>query len=90
MIAIILAHHAKLLVFTVVAAIIAYNSCRNRTKLTRKAILLPNLSPWPHLYCFGDDGSFLEITGFDRVTFNRLLATLFDEENEDTERGRPS
>ena len=57
---------SSVLVTLIFAAIVYYNSCRNRHKLARPALLIPKHSPWQHLLTFGDDISFLDITGFSR------------------------
>ena len=50
-----------------------YNNCRdNRAILTRSAILSPRFARWEHLLNFGDDGSFLTMTGFSRPAFMLL------------------
>jgi len=54
-----------------------YNSCRNRSKLKRKALLPPDQAPWAHLYRRGDNHSFFVITGVDRSCFKALLEVLF-------------
>jgi hypothetical protein len=56
---------------------IIYNSLRRRSLLTRSAILLPGQSPWMHIWDKADDGSFLELTGFDRHSFDVLVQVLF-------------
>ena len=68
---------------------VVYNSCRNRRKLKREALLKPKFSAWNRLYCKGDDGSFLELTGFNKKTFKLLLKDLFDEEPVRAKVGRP-
>ena len=73
------------------AAAMWYNSMRNRSRLTRSAILEPKLSPWARLYQFGDEGSFLELTGFTREAFRNLRNVLFgDRDNNGRRVGRPS
>ena len=57
----------------ILASIHTYNSCRNRTKLTRKGILNPNQSPWKKLLDDGRDEDFLCITGFNRFAFKELV-----------------
>ena len=44
----------------------AYNSVRERHYLRRQAIVSAKLSPWMKLYLYGDDISFLNLTGFTR------------------------
>jgi hypothetical protein len=56
--------------FILIAFIHIYNNARdNRPILTRSAILQPRLAPWERLLNFGDDGSFLTMTGFSRASF---------------------
>ena len=62
--------------FILVLCIHVYNNIRdNKPILTRRAILQPRLAPWERLLNFGDDGSFLTMTGFTRPAF-LLLETL--------------
>lgn len=80
-----------LFIVTLFAAAIWYNSLRVRARLTRSAIVEPRLSPWKRLFEFGDAGSFLELTGFTRVAFERLKIVLFGHRDNDERRiGRPS
>ena len=64
-------------VCAVVYSVMYYNSLRRRSFLTRTAILLPGQSPWLHIWENADDASFLELTGFDRYSFNLLVQVLF-------------
>ena len=66
-----------------------YNSLRNRSRLTRSAVLLPHVSPWNRLLNNGDDGSFLEMTGFSRPAFNELRSVLILDEENIRRPGRP-
>ena len=62
--------------FILALCIHVYNNIRdNKPILTRRAILQPRLAPWERLLNFGDDGSFLTMTGFTRPAF-LLLETL--------------
>ena len=54
----------RLKIVLVVAFIHLYNSQRQRHKITKKALLGPNFSPWKKLLNHGDDASFLDIPGF--------------------------
>ena len=63
-------------VCAVVYSVMYYNSLRRRSFLTRTAILLPGQSPWLHIWENADDASFLELTGFDRYSFNLLVQVL--------------
>ena len=56
-----------------------HNSFRERHKLTRSAILSPESCAWRHLLQNGDEQSFLELTGFNKQTFNALVLILFDD-----------
>ena len=69
-----------IVVLTIFTAAIWYNSVRNRSRLTRSAVLQPSINSWQHLYANGDDLSFLEMTGFDRVSFMCLESLLFEED----------
>jgi len=62
---------------SVLLCVHVYNSCRNRSKLKRKALLPPDQAPWAHLYRRGDNHSFFVITGVDRSCFKALLEVLF-------------
>lgn len=55
----------------------AYNNARERACLTRSALLSPALSPWHRLMDFGDNNSFLVITGMTRPVFAYLEQVLF-------------
>jgi len=52
--------------------------------LTRSAILSPAFSPWQRLYTFGDDQSFLTMTGMNRHAFMMLEQALFVNSNANT------
>ena len=79
-------------VCAVILAVMIYNGQRNRSKLTRSAILLPSLSPWTHIYANADPSSFLTLTGFNRESFELLYHILFDDfpEKDTSIGGRPS
>ena len=70
-----------LMLVVLCAGVVYYNSIRNRSKLTRSAILQPALSPWNRLYIHGDESSFLEMTGFTRIAFGRLKEIVFPPRN---------
>jgi len=63
------------LVVTLVFMIHMYNATRDglRHYLLRKALVHPKLSPWRRLLSSGDEKSFLDLTGFDFVTFRELV-----------------
>jgi hypothetical protein len=54
----------------VLLVVLYLNGQRDRHHLTRSALLLPTNSPWCRLQKYGDDTSFLHITGFNRDTFH--------------------
>lgn len=68
--------------------IILYNRCRTRHQLKRQALVHPNVSPWKRLYNFGDDISFLNLTGMNRPSFHLLLQILFP--HNVVKKGRPN
>jgi len=55
-----------------------HNSLRDRTYLLREALVSPRESPWHKLYNYGNDSSFLHMTGLNREAFGSLLDCLFD------------
>ena len=57
--------------------VLVYNSLRRRSKLHRQGVVPPGLSAWNYLFRNGDDSSFLNITGFDRATFEMLHFLLY-------------
>ena len=65
-----------IVVFAVVLLCHYHNSIRERSFLTREAILLPSVSPWRQLMDYTDDSSFLHMTGLTRFAFNELLHIL--------------
>lgn len=75
----------------VFAAVLYYNSLRNRHRLTRSAIVLPQHSPWAHIVANADEGSFLNLTGFTRHAFQQLADIIFPVEPflVGRKRGRP-
>ena len=62
----------QLYVAASVSMLIYHNSIRRRHHLTRSGILPTNASPWRHLYENGDEGSFLNLTGFSREAFEEM------------------
>ena len=62
-------------VVTIVALVITYNSIRDggRHYLLRQALVHPKFSAWRRLLNYGDEGSFLDLTGFDFRTFRELV-----------------
>ena len=52
-------------------------------------MLLPHVSPWDRLLNNGDDGLFLEMTGFSRPAFNELRSVLILDEENIRRPGRP-
>ena len=70
------------------AILCVYVSVRNRHNLTKSALPSVSASAWAALFNFGDDASFLELTGFDRASFYELHDIIFfGEERQST--GRP-
>ena len=63
----------KLKLLALYYSIRAYNSCRRRSKLTRKAVVDVDQSPWKKLLRDGSDNDFLCITGFDKQKKRSLL-----------------
>lgn len=64
-------------IILLVALIQAYNACRRRCYLTKYALLPPNLTPWQRLLDFGDEQSFLLMTGMSKNGFLYLEDVLF-------------
>ena len=62
-------------VVAIVALVITYNSIRDggRHYLLRQALVHPKFSAWRRLLNYGDEGSFLDLTGFDFRTFRELV-----------------
>lgn len=82
-----------LLLFCVlVGGILVYNNARSRrAKLGRSGLLWPQQAPWVKLYRHGDDGSFLNLTGFSKSAFVILNKIVFPEnDNGIMKRGRRS
>jgi hypothetical protein len=77
-------------IVTLFMAVVWYNSLRSRSILTRSAVLEPILSPWNRVLVYGDEGSFLELTGFSRMAFASLESYLFTADANDRRVGRPS
>ena len=72
-----------------ISAIAHYNSIRNRSHLQRQALLQPKFSPWSRLLNYGDESSFLTLTGFDFNSFRRLVVILSPDDDEQRIGGRP-
>jgi hypothetical protein len=79
----------QLYVAASVTMVLYYNSIRRRHHLTRSGILFPSQSPWRHLYDNGDDGSFLNLTGFSREAFEELHEFLYLGHQNHRGHGRP-
>ena len=64
-----------------VAAVVIYNNARETPRhfLRRRALLHPKFSPWRRLLNFGDEGSFLEMTGFNLEGFRELVRSVATE-----------
>lgn len=81
-------NHLVLRLIWLVAVVHAFNSCRERNFLTRSALLSPALSPWQRLIQFGDDSSFLLMTGMNRNAFSYLENLLLQDTAARDPRGR--
>ena len=79
----------RVILLLLAAFIVCYNNCRNRSYLTRSAILHSKLSPWAKVFHGADDNSFLEMTGMTRSSFGVLKSILFPRDNNVVRRGRP-
>ena len=79
----------QLYVAASVSMILYYNSIRRRHLLTRSGILFPGQSPWRNLYENGDEGSFLNVTGFSREAFEEMHEYLYGDLPEHRGPGRP-
>ena len=79
-------------IYGCVGTIVLYNNAREpRSKLTRSAVLPPRLAPWRRFLKCGDNGSFVNITGFTKEAFQHLVrAVLPDDDSGVSTRGRPS
>ena len=74
-----------------VAAIITYNNARANPRhyLTRRCLVHPIFSPWRRLLNYGDEGSFLELTGFNFDGFRELVRAVATEAERNHELRRP-
>ena len=77
-------------VLCLMMAILLYNSQREQHYLLRAAVVNPIISPWNHLWCHGDDKSFLNLTGMSRAAFVKLENIAFPANERETKGGRPS
>ena len=66
-----------------------YNSQRNRRAISKRALLGPASVPWRQLLNFGDDNSFLVVTGFTRQAFVELERVIVAQEDIMIRAGRP-
>ena len=66
------------LVVAFVVCILAYNNARVTPKhyLSRQSLVHPNFSPWRRLLNYGDEGSFIEMTGFNFDGFTELVTSV--------------
>ena len=80
----------QLYVAASVSMLVYYNSIRTRHYLTRAGILPTSVSPWRHLYENGDNGSFLNLTGFSRDAFEEMHEYLYENVEDHTGAGRPA
>ena len=66
------------LLLLLVSLIHFYNSRRTRHYyLTKSALLDPCQSPWQRLLLFGDENSFINLTGMTRQAFKLLEKVVF-------------
>jgi len=77
-----------------VVIIIVHNNARLNPKhyLLRIALVHPKFSPWRRLLNYGDEGSFLDLTGFNFDGFRelvRVVATIQEINPGPRSRGRP-
>ena len=79
----------QLYVAASVSMLVYYNSIRTHHYLTRTGILPTSVSPWRHLYENGDNGSFLNLTGFSRDAFEEMHDYLYENVEDRTGAGRP-
>ena len=79
----------QLYVAASVSMIVYYNGIRRRHHLTRSGILSPDQSPWRNLYENGDEGSFLNLTGFTRGAFEEMHDFLHGDDQDRIGPGRP-
>jgi len=79
----------QLCVAASVSMLIYYNSIRKRHHVTRSGILAPNHSPWPHMYQNGDEGYYINLTGFSREEFEEMHDYLYTHELEKHCASRP-
>ena len=68
----------QLYVVASVSMLVSYNSIRRRHYLTRTEILATSVSPWRHLYENGENGSFLNLTGFSCDAFEEMHEYLYE------------
>ena len=61
-----------------IISIVIYNNARLTSKnyLLRRSLVHPKFSPWRRLLNFGDEGSFLEMTGFNFDGFRELVGAV--------------
>jgi hypothetical protein len=82
-----------IIVALLVVAIIFYNGSRvgQRHYLLRRALVHPKFSPWRRLLNFADEGSFIEMTGFNFDTFRELVLAVASDDERNCRRqvGRP-
>lgn len=82
---------SQLLALGALGLTIYHNSLRRRANLHRVAIVQPDQSPWRRLLEYGDEESFLNLTGFDHHAFEELHSLIFGDDREPEQlRGRPN
>ncbi len=74
-------------------SILIYNSIRagGRHQLSRRSLVHPKFSPWRRLLNFGDEGSFIEMTGLNFEAFRELVGLVATDDERARRRrvGRP-
>jgi hypothetical protein len=65
------------LIYALLAGVIAVSKLRNRSYYTRAALLSPDVSPWNQIYTRGSDRDFLQSVSVSRHVFNNVLLFRF-------------
>jgi hypothetical protein len=80
-------------VVAIITAVIVYNNIRDngRHYLLRRALVKPKMSAWRRLLNHGDEGSFLDLTGFNFHAFREMVHIISteDERHNTPAFGRP-
>ena len=72
-----------------IIAIDSINRCRERSFLRRQALLHPKHSPWTHLLNYGDENSFMNITGMNFTAFRNLVSIIKEAQETNNEEEHP-